>query len=296
MMTRAIDMVRIGNGNTFIPAESLSRLRSVIAEHEAPIASDKYRFLSTLNVIRTLSRQQWYPVVAQEQRVKTVDRQGFQKHMIRFRQPGTQLSQVGDLAPELILTNAHDTTAAYIIMAGFFRLACLNGLIVSEAEFGAIHIRHVGCTEKEVLDATAKLTYDIPRLVERVGAYRSITLSTDERFAFAESALIMKFATKESDVTSRPNGLIQIDKRTFSPQDLLTPVRQSDAGISLWNTYNVVQEKITKGNKYERTLRITPQGSPIHQTKVRGITGIDENIRINRDLWHLMERMRELKS
>jgi len=204
------------------------------------------------------------------------------------------LSQVGDLAPEIILTNAHDARAAYILMAGFFRLACLNGLVVSEGEFGAIHIKHIGYEENDVIDATYKVIEDVPRLVDKVQQYQAIELKPSEKEAFAESALVMRFADDE-DKIQREGSTLFVGDRAFSVPALLQPSRSQEVGPTLWNTFNTVQEKITKGNRFERTAR-TQNGRTIVRKKVKGITGINEDIRFNRGLWHLMEKMREAKA
>ncbi len=285
-------MRKVGNGREFIPVESFRHLTSINAPHEAPTVSRKYSFFSTMNLIEALRSQNWLPVMAQEQRVRESGREGYQKHMIRFRQPGSILTVVGDIAPEIVLTNAHDARSAYVLMAGFFRLACLNGLIVSEGEFGAIRIKHLGYDENEVIEASYKVIDDVPRLTEKIGDYRSIILDPTEREIFAESALTMKY---DADIEGKGTGMVKIENRTFSLPALLKPTRQQDADPTLWNTFNTIQEKLTKGNSFERTTRMV-NGQIRQQTKVRGITGLNENVRVNRGLWHLMERMREIKT
>jgi len=295
---------KIGDGRSFIPLESLNTLHAITATQEAPTVSDRYNFFSTMGIVDALATQKWLPVLAQEQRANLSAREGYQKHMIRFRQPGSVLSQVGDLAPEIILTNSHDARAAYVLMVGFFRLACLNGLIVSEGEFGAIHIRHLGYEEQDVIEASCKVIEDVPRIVDKVKDYKAIELKPSEKEAFAESALILKYANGEDDKgeilegpgIKREGANLLIGSRTFSIPAILQPLRQQETDPTLWNTFNTVQEKITKGNKFERTVRRAPDGGIIHRTKVKGITGINEDIRFNRGLWHLMERMRELRN
>jgi hypothetical protein len=297
---------KIGDGKSFIAVESLNRLGSVVATQEAPTVSDRYSFFSTMGLINALATENWLPVLAQEQRANLQEREGYQKHMIRFRQPGTVLSHVGDLAPEIILTNAHDARAAYVLMAGFFRLVCLNGLIVSEGEFGAIHIRHLGYDEKDVIEASYKVIEDVPRLVDKIQDYRAIELKPSEKEILAESALVLKYGEGQDPVNAEANekgeppiirdgSLLRIGNRAFNVPALLTPIREQEAPPTLWNTFNTIQEKISKGNKFERTVRRAPDGHLTHRHKVKGITGINEDIRFNRGLWNLMERMRGLK-
>jgi hypothetical protein len=289
-------MFSVGNGKEFLQPEQMTRLSSIVATHEAERTSDKYNFFSTMNIVNMLAKEKWLPVAMQEQNVRLEDRKGFQKHMIRFRRPGETLKNVGDLAPEIILTNSHDALSAYQIMAGIFRLACLNGMIVSEAEFSSIHVRHLGFKEEDVIDATYKVIEEVPKLTDKIGQYKAITLNPEERFAFAESALVTKFANDDETQAEEHGGLVKIEDRTFNLQKLLQPRRTEDQLPTLWNTFNIIQEKFTKGNDYEQTTRISDVGKITRKTKVSGIRGINENIRVNRGLWQLTELMRELKA
>lgn len=290
-MTR---ITTIGDGKSFISLEQLAALRSIVQTERAPTTSLKYKFYSTMDVIDGLRDHNWYPVKAQEQRVLKEGRLGYQKHMVRFRQEGTYLDKIGDLAPELILTNAHDGTTRYSIMAGFFKLACLNGLIVSEGQFGQINVLHLGRDQEEVIEASYKVIEEVPRLAKNISSYQKIELKPIEQTIFAESSLLMKYAQDDSKTSSE--GLqFHIDDRTFDIPTLLKPLRVNDEDPTLWNIFNRVQEKMTKGNRFERTVHTAPNGHLVHKEKVPGITGITESIRVNRGLWHLMEEMAKQK-
>ena len=58
-----------------------------------------------------------------------------------------------------------------------------------------------------------------------------------KKLDFAKKALSIRKGVKEEE--------LQADEETY--KDLLTPVRKEDEGSSLWNVYNVLQEKIVKG-------------------------------------------------
>jgi len=283
----------IGNGKDFLFPTQLRALPSLNATREAATLSDRYKFISTMNVIETLAKHDWFPVSAQEQKVKTLSRIGFQKHMVRFRRSGDTPQAVGDIIPEIVLTNSHDGFTKYNFMLGLFRMACLNGLIVSEATFASIKIMHVGYEEKDVLDASYKVIEDVPKITGRVKEYRAIPLNPKDQENFAESALVLRYAREDSK-TKRDGANFAIDDRSFNLPALLQPRREDDRDPNLWNTYNVVQEKLTKGNTFERTTREI-NGRIVHKRKVQGITGIDANLQINRGLWHLMDKMAELK-
>jgi len=293
-------MTVVGNGKEFISLEQLAALRSVMQTEKAPSTSGKYRFYRTMDVVDALRDHNWFPVKAQEQRViaKHEGRLGYQKHMIRFRQSGVALQAIGDLLPELILTNAHDGSTRYSIMAGFFRMVCINGLVVSEAEFGRINIKHIGHDEEDVIEASYKVIEDVPRLTEKIGDYQKIELQPVEQTIFAESALEMKY--NDGGKLSTTRDLVYPDRfhvgdRAFSTHQLLLPRRVQDEASTLWNTFNRVQEKMTKGGRFENTIHYSPGGKEIMKNKIPSITSINENLRVNRGLWHLMEEMAKVK-
>ncbi len=279
----------IGNGKNFLNMETL-QLQSILAEQEAPGLSGKYRRYSTMEVVQSLNGLGWLPVMAQEQRVNLPEKSGFQKHMIRFRHQDMELTNVGDVAAEMILMNSHDGRSSYQIMAGLIRFACLNGLIVSEGQFGAIKVRHVGYDPQDVIEATAEVTKNVPALMGQVREFKALPMSFEESRAFAESALILKYAEDEDKVEKRDNDLV-IGERSFNLPSLLSVRRSSDTNSNLWGTFNTVQEKLVAGGRFEKSEK-----SYSGRKKVRAISGLCENVRVNRGLWHLMEEMAKIKA
>jgi Domain of unknown function (DUF932) len=142
-------------------SDELSRDRLMI---EAPSAyadraydgtSRRYSFFPTDTVIEALRETGWAPVIAQEQRSRQEDRFGYQKHMVRFhRREELGRASLHDSRLELVLMNSHDGGCAFRLYAGVFRLVCSNGLVVSDASYGAISIRHTRKTVDEVIAAS----------------------------------------------------------------------------------------------------------------------------------------------
>jgi len=275
---------------------------SIMANHEHSHLSDKYQFIPTTKIIDILAKQGWNPVMVQEKSVRKEDREGFQKHLIRFRQDSAQA--IDGIFPEVLLTNSHDGSASFVFMAGLFRLICTNGLIVSNGMFGSIKVRHMNFQQQDVIEAVDRVVEDTPKLLEHVDIYQSIQLSRQEQYAFAESALNMKFKKEGSrfdNVKSigETKAIYELEDRRFNMDTLLKPLRSADADSpSLWNTFNIIQEKFIKGGIFEDTVRpnANPLISPTHVSKVRGIKGIDESIRVNKELWGLTENMAQFKA
>jgi len=293
-MSRVMDNFRIGSGKDFLPEGSLQRLPSVVAQSKIPTASRAYNMFSTTHLVDTLAKENWLPVFAQEQRVRNEDKAGYQKHMIRFRQPNSTFTHVGDIAPELTVTNAHDTTAAFLLLGGFWKLACLNGLVVCQSEIGTLRVRHVGYDEGYVLESVSKLSKDISALTEKVKGYQGITLNLEEQRLFAEEALELKFGDAPVAREGKEDE-VMIGERGFSISAFLYPNRAEDRAPTLWNIFNRIQEKCIKGNTFERTWITTNSGQTIYRSKVREVQAINENLRINQGLWTLLELFRVMK-
>jgi len=268
----------------------LTRVPSIMAEHPSNRVGEHYEFIPTMRVANVLKEENWLPVKAYEVHVRNESRLGFQKHLIRFRHSGTEVQNVGDLFPEIVLTNAHDGTAAFVFMYGIFKLACLNGLVVADSLFETIKVRHQGFQNRYVIRAAREISENTPKIMNRVHEFKQIELSVPEQLVFAEQALTVKYDEEQA--------------KNFNYERLMLPLRTEDAldkqanhlgTNSLWNTYNIVQEKLVeKGGRFQK--KVNPEtGRIIGLKNARPITAITENVRLNRALWALTEKMAELK-
>lgn len=276
---------------TVLTQEDLQRKApSIFATKPASTRSEKYSFIPTNRLLDTLQSQGWIPMAAGQQRVNAdnTDRQGYQKHIIRLQHAKMQqqLQKVGDTAPELVVTNSHDGGSSFQLMAGLFRLVCSNGAIVADATINTIRIRHMGYTDSAVIEASQIMIENIPKVFQQIEAFRTMELSEQERIALAVSAAMEKWKV---DVSQLP----------FAPSVLLTPRRTADATPTLWNTFNVLQENLTKGGiRYRKVTREKETGRVLASSRntTRAITGINEDMRVNKALWTLTENMRRIKA
>jgi len=236
--------------------------------------SDKYSFLPTSVVVSKMRENQWLPVWANEQLVRLGSRRGFQKHVIRF-QRADQIGQTTEYRPEVCLVNSHDRSSAYQLHAGIFRLICGNGLIVADATFEHISLRHVGFDPDQVIEAGARILESIPQLTENVESFRARRLTPTEQKAFAESAILLKYN--------------DLQKAPISPERLLESRRYDDEGNDLWKTLNRVQENLIRGGLKEWSRR---KDNGKRHPRTRAVAGIDENVKLNKALWHLAEALK----
>ena len=257
--------------NTAPQAISLQGIASIHASAPSERVSERYGFIPTSTIVTALEHQGFIPVGARAARARP-DRAPFAMHTLRFRHRDHLVKQVGDWLPEIVLLNSHDGSSSYRIMAGIFRLACLNGLVVGSS-FSDLRVRHTKNAAEEVVDASFRVIDALPRIGEGVQAMRAINLETDERQAFANAALALRYEDGEAPIRAA---------------QLLEPRRYADTATDLWTTFNTVQEHLLRGG--DRTLNAT------RRTKTRRISSVGKDVALNRALWTLNEEMARLKT
>jgi hypothetical protein len=247
---------------------------SVFATSPWGAMSGRYRMVPTIDVVGTLRDKGFLPVRAEQSRTRVPGKGEFTCHMLRFRHADylTPLA-VGAEIPELVLVNSHDGTSAYKFLAGIFRLVCSNGMIVQSSDHGSISVRHSGGSDfrDRVIDATFRIMDDAPRTLARIDAWKAIELTSPQREAFAAAALELK------------------DTRAVTPAQLLAPRRAEDRKTDLWTTASVVQEHLLRGGDRGRA-------ATGRRTTTRPVKGVGEDLRLNRALWMLTEKLAEIVS
>lgn len=263
------------NPNTDLSLESvLKAAPSVYTTTPKANLTKDYAVYPTIDVVHALHSEGWMPVWARQHKVRTMDKMGFQKHMIRFR----RIEDVANMAnspvetsfPELVLVNSHDGTTSYQLHAGLFRLVCSNGLIVADGTFNKIRIKHMGFKLDNVIEASYKVLKAVPELASQIDAMRSITLSEDDKLDYAGKALKLRYDNPE--ITP------------VAPKDLLTIKRSEDDKSDLWTVTNVLQENLLRGGLKNSFIR-NANGKEFRRT--REVKSLDDGIRINKELWHL---------
>ena len=262
---------------------------SVFATQPWEEVSDKYQFIPTIDIVKNLINDGWDVTKAGQQRTLLPSKKEFTKHILRFRRPVNAHSMtVGDIFPEIVLTNSHDRGAAYQMMAGLFRLACTNGFTVADATFSHISIRHQGQdTIPAVKSSVNDIINGLPCILSGVKEMQEIELTSDERLEMATVAMAMKY---DDDTLKHTN---------LEPEMLLKKRRYVDEKPDLWTTFNVIQENLIKGGIAFKKELYTDDQNILHHArrgKTRAVVGINEDLRLNKDLWELATAMKELKA
>ena len=263
--------------NSALTNDQLMRIApSVFATQPYEKMSEKYAFIPTIQIVEKMKHEGFMPYAATESRTRIEEKRGFTKHMIRFRDvrkgDAPAIRTLGTIYPELILTNARDGGSAYKIEAGLFRLVCLNGLMVCNESISEMHVRHSGSVDG-IIDASYEVVENFPKVLDSVEQFAALRLTAPQQTAYAEAALELKYDEDE--------------KKPIMAAQVIRPRREEDREPTLWNTFNVAQENLVSGG-----LRGRSESG--RRMRTRGVTGISENARLNKALWTLTERMKEL--
>ena len=245
--------------------------------------SNRYAFVPTINIIEGMIKSGFMPFSATQSLTRIEGKQPFAKHMLRFRhQDAAQTLAVGDIIPEVVLVNSHDGECTFRLMAGLYRLACSNGLMVAEGVIASIIVRHTGNILQDVVNGSHQLTENAGKGLNTVKAWQQLQLTDGEQHAFASAAHTLRFADAEGKTTT-----------PITADQLLAPRRYADNGSDLWKTFNRVQENVIAGGL--RGIQRDENGNRVRRVSTRAVKGIDADVRLNRGLWMLADKMAELK-
>jgi len=191
------------------------------------------------------------------------------KHIIRLRHEDmTQESfGVGDSFPEMLLINAHNGLGGYTLQGGIFRMVCSNGMVISEQDFGKIHIRHIGFEAKQVQEASRELVMNSSKIAEKISSWQEIDLSPRSKKDFFADAAKIRFKNPSGDIV----------------QEISKVRREGDVGNDLWRTFNVAQENLIRGGFRNGTTN----------RMVRPISNIQKDVKYNSELWDLASKYSE---
>lgn len=269
---------RFGHGHTSIRSqqpltndEIASVAPSIFATEKHDSRSDRYTYIPTIEVLEKLRTEGFMPFMACQARSRDEGKREHTKHMLRLRHAGQIVSSE---ANEIILLNSHDGTSSYQMLAGTYRFVCCNGMVCGDT-LNEIRVPHKGNIVDNVIEGAFRVVDDFERISGQIDGMKSLKLNEIEQVTYAKAALALKYdpITEVSPITE---------------EQLLAPKRREDVGDDLWKTFNRVQERMLKGGVRGRTTKG-------RRTTTRPVTGIDQDVRLNRALWILAEQMKVLK-
>lgn len=266
-----------------IAREQLERLvPSLFASEAHESRSARYTYVPTIRIIDGLEKEGFLITSAKQSRTRDDSRYGFTKHMIRMRHAGRSDIAVGDVFPEVVIVNSHDGTSSYQISAGMFRLACTNGMVVNVGKMDEVRVGHTGDIASKVIEGSYRVLGRAVDSLEAPREWSHIRLSDPEKQIMAEAAHVLRFADANGDVAT-----------PVQPRQLLGIRRIADNAPDLWTTFNVIQENVIRGGL--RAVQVDPETRQRRRVTTREVGGIDQDVKLNKALWTLTEKMAELK-
>jgi len=260
------------HANAFTGVLSLDAVRerapAVFACSAHERTSPVYTFIPTERVLAGLMQAGFVPVDARQTRARAASAQ-HARHIVRLRRR-CETVRLRDALPELVFLNSHDGTSAYQLRIGIFRVVCTNGLIVSRGAFPSFRVSHRGDVVDQVVTGALEVAERFGSLAAQVERMEQRVMSKDEQIRFAEHAVALRFPGPSA------SGL--------QPSKLLTCRRIEDLGNDLWSTLNKVQENLLRGG-------LTRMAATGRLTRMRRITSIREDIRLNSCLWDFAEEV-----
>ena len=242
-----------------------------------PDVSGKYIQANTETVIDDLEKLGWYPVTAKQCRAKKGSKGIRSFHMVALQNDDVKILNPNggtEAYVRIILQNSHDGFNSFKFMMGLYRFVCENGMVVSDAQFANFSICHINYSFEELRQIVAKIMCGIPVIINKINTMNTILLTDTQKYEMAVESFKIRKGLNKEDKINVSETLIN---------DLLTPVRKEDVGNTLWNVFNVLQEKMIKGG----FLAPSKNGK---NRKQRPITSIKKDLDYNQKLWVIAER------
>lgn len=269
-MTRSTTITRFPSvtNPTGLTKAQMATYPSIFAKAAHPKMSERYTFLSTADVLEPLLKEGYVVTHATQRATRHGHRDPkFTRHLVRLRRVDDK-PLVGDVFPEVQLSNSHDGQSRFQLFGSLLRLACLNGMAFSTLEFKGVSIFHKGALEP-MLEQIREGVANAASAAKFVKAMAATKLSDSQMKSFARKAADLVWDTVDFDTAI-----------------LLASRREADVGNDLWHTYNRVQENLVRGG-----IEIQHTTGQQRAATTRGITHIRRELDLNLSLWQLASRM-----
>lgn len=252
-----------------------------IEQVKAFVNRDTYGFVSSQNIVDVFASKGWLPVQSQFGNVRKLERQGFQKHLVKFEHADFAsidgLSQDNASRPQLVLLNSHDGTGSLRILWGLFRFACLNGIIAGTSlrEFKAVHSKNV--TNR----LGAGIEYMLESLPELLDKVKALQNSTFDRVQLDTYVRLL--------VDARLSNVRNIQSVNYA--SALKVLRPQDYSNDAFTILNRIQESVIRGgieytyNQNETDINGNVVSSRLVHTRTRRLASIPSQTKLNTLVW-----------
>ena len=228
-------------------------------------ASNRYMFVPTPKILDVLSDHGFSVVSASQGQSLSP----YARHRVELTHDSFEPFDVvpGDTVNlRVSLFNGHNSRTGFCLHAGAYRSCCANGMVFGGKNTFAntIKFRHLGTFNDDFIEGVYRVIDNAKSTLVRMREMSQLQLTHDEQRDFTTKALALRWPQSSPVEVSAA----------------LQPRRSQDAGDSLWQVYQRVQESLIKGGMPGRT-------SSNRLTTVRALKSIDRNVKINSELFDL---------
>lgn len=241
---------------------------AVFAPEAHASRSERYGYIDTGAILDGLRDEGFQVMEARQAVTRVADKRGFAQHLLRLRHQSVQSFAEG--APEIIVSNSHEGSSAMSIMGGYFRFICSNGLIAGDMlATHKVYHRGSGRLDDMVIDGCTRVLDDVQQITNTIDRWTGTTVTREMAFDYANRALALRWEEGKAPVQAA---------------DLLRMRRSQDRGNSAWHLLNIVQENLIRGGQ-------TGRNANGGRMTTRAISGVDQTVDINRNLWDLVDQV-----
>jgi hypothetical protein len=282
-MTVYTSTARFDTGRALTEDELRKLAPSIFATTAHASRSDRFAPIPTIEVLRGLAKEGFFPVGAKQSVARMDDRRDYTKHLIRLRRFDDNAAKyaVGDTVCEMLLKNANDGSSAYDLMAGLFRIACLNSMVAQIGTLESVKVRHSGDVQHKVIEGTYTVLKEAQKALVAPAEWSGLLLDSGERMALAAAARVLRFGDADGNVDT-----------PITADQIIQPRRTADTSPDLWTVFNVAQENVIRGGL--RGVARDANNRP-RRMRTRPVNGIDQDVKLNRALFVLASEMAKLK-
>ena len=224
--------------------------------------NSKSTMVESLDAVRELQRQGWNIAGAYEQRNKQNRKVG--SHFIRMEHPDFKVTNSKGKTDAVATMNIFNSTTGVKPMEldlGAYRQVCSNGMI-AHTSYSNAKVPHTEKGQYSLQEILCDLGIRTQGVMEEFNKLKERDLSPQEA---------MHLATQAAEIRFGKGHRIDVSQ-------LLNVVREEDKGEDVWTVFNRIQENLTQPH------RITDHLGNI----MNGITNVEEDTRINKELFELV--------
>lgn len=266
------------------PLQALKNLApSVFTLESAPVVSEKYRHVTTSDIVQHLILKGWNLDKVGETRVSRKRRERglspYVAHAVSLRHPDFKLGKLktGDIVPNILIGGSHDRSSAFWMNGGVYRCICDNQMVVAMGANFASRFAHKGSFPilmENIYRAIDTMLERSNILTESVERWSAITLNDEQRYEYFRRIIGLRAESLSRKVAMNNAELFDVRRR---PED-----RAND----LFTVYQVAQEHTVRGLRAQVDIG---NGHMADRDLSRGVGGVHPFITLNRDMWSVTE-------